>query len=143
MLSGCGLGKKEVVENNKNLKIILEKTKPITKELNQNLKIKLNKLTKGEVFFANNTNNAGNINFNTNFDITINYKFKTISEDEFLDYLEDIFKYDKEELLKDNKKRRYLEDFMAISSMKAYTGYLTKLHRYKDFSYLTEQLTLF
>ena len=62
MLSGCGLGKKEVVENNKNSKIIFEKSKPITKELNPNLKIKLTKLTKGEVFLGNNTNNVGENN---------------------------------------------------------------------------------
>ena len=83
MLSGCGLGKKEVVENNKNSKIIFEKSKPITKELNPNLKIKLTKLIKGEVFLGNNTNNTGNINFETNFSKTSNYKFSTIKEFDF------------------------------------------------------------
>ena len=83
ILSGCGLGKKEVVENNKNSKIIFEKSKPITKELNPNLKIKLTKLTKGEVFLGNNTNNTGNINFETNFSKTSNYKFSTIDEFDF------------------------------------------------------------
>ena len=83
MLSGCGLGKKEVVENNKNSKIIFEKSKPITKELNPNLKIKLTKLIKGEVFLGNNTNNTGNINFETNFSKTSNYKFASIKEFEY------------------------------------------------------------
>ena len=83
MLSGCGLGKKEVVENNKNSKIIFEKSKPITKELNPNLKIKLTKLIKGEVFLGNNTNNTGNINFETNFSKTSNYKFALIKEFDF------------------------------------------------------------
>ena len=83
ILSGCGLGKKEVVENNKNSKIIFEKSKPIKKELNPNLKIKLTKLTKGEVFLGNNTNNTGNINFETNFSKTSNYKFATIKEFDF------------------------------------------------------------
>ena len=83
MLSGCGLGKKEVVENNKNSKIIFEKSKPITKELNPNLKIKLTKLIKGEVFLGNNTNNTGNINFETNFSKTSNYKFASIKEFDF------------------------------------------------------------
>ena len=83
MLSGCGLGKKEAVENNKNSKIIFEKSKPITKELNPNLKIKLTKLIKGEVFLGNNTNNTGNINFETNFSKTSNYKFATIKEFDF------------------------------------------------------------
>ena len=83
MLSGCGLGKKEVVENNKNSKIIFEKSKPISKELNPNLKIKLTKLIKGEVFLGNNTNNTGNINFETNFSKTSNYKFASIKEFDF------------------------------------------------------------
>ena len=83
MLSGCGLGKKEVVENNKNSKIIFEKSKPITKELNPKLKIKLTKLIKGEVFLGNNTNNTGNINFETNFSKTSNYKFASIKEFDF------------------------------------------------------------
>ena len=83
ILTGCGLGKKEVVENNKNSKIIFEKSKPITKELNPNLKIKLTKLTKGEVFLGNNTNNTGNINFETNFSKTSNYKFASIKEFDF------------------------------------------------------------
>ncbi len=83
MLSGCGLGKKEDVENNKNSKVIFEKSKPIKKELNPNLKIKLTKLTKGEVFLGNNTNNIGNINFKTNFSKTSNYKFSAIDEFDF------------------------------------------------------------
>ena len=83
ILSSCGLGKQEVLDNNKISKIIFEKSKPINKELNPNLKLKLTNLTKGEVFFGNNTNNTGNINFSTNFDKTINYKFKTIKEFDF------------------------------------------------------------
>ena len=75
---GLGLiGEKriKVISNNKNSKIIFEKSKPISKELNPNLKIKLTKLIKGEVFLGNNTNNTGNINFETNFSKTSNYKF--------------------------------------------------------------------
>ena len=75
--------------------------------------------------------------------IDYNYRFRTISEDEFLDYLQEIFKYDKEELLINHKKRRYLEDFMAISAMKTYTGFLTEINKTRDFSYLSNQLTLF
>ena len=83
ILSSCGLGSKEVIESNKKSKIIFEKSKPIKKEFNKNLKLNLSKLTNSEVFFKNNTNNAGNINFSTNFDKTINYKFKTIKEFDF------------------------------------------------------------
>ena len=83
ILSSCGLGSKEVIESNKKSKIIFEKSKPIKKEFNKNLKLNLSELTNSEVFFKNNTNNAGNINFSTNFDKTINYKFKTIKEFDF------------------------------------------------------------
>ena len=64
--SSCGIGNKEI-EKSDNLKTIFEKTKPIKKELNPGLKVKLNKLKKGEVFIGNNTNNLGNVNFQTNF----------------------------------------------------------------------------
>ena len=82
-LSSCGLGDKKIEEQDKNSKIIFEKSKPIIKELNSDLKIKLNKLTKGEVFLANNTNNIGNINFETDFKKTSSYKFSSIKEFNF------------------------------------------------------------
>ena len=71
------------------------------------------------------------------------YKFNQISEDEFLDYLEDIYKYDKEELLKNHYKRRYLEDLWAVSAMKTYTGFLGEINKIKNFSHLTNQLSIF
>ena len=83
ILSSCGIGNKEVEDQNENSKIIFEKSKPIEKELNSNLKIKLNKLTKGETFLGNNTNSAGNINFETNFNKTLSYKFSAIKEFNF------------------------------------------------------------
>jgi len=83
ILSSCGLSKKEIEDQNKNLKIIFEKSKPIKKELNSNLKIKLTKLTKGEAFLGNNTNSVGNINFETNFNKTSSYKFSAIKEFNF------------------------------------------------------------
>ena len=55
----------------------------LKKELNPNLKIKLTKLTKGEIFLGNNINNIGNINFETNFSKTSNYKFASIKEFDF------------------------------------------------------------
>ena len=83
ILSSCGIDNKEIEDQNENSKIIFEKSKPIKKELNSNLKIKLNKLTKGEVFLGNNTNNVGNINFETNFNKTSSYKFSAIKEFNF------------------------------------------------------------
>ena len=43
------------------------KNKPITEEFNVGLKVQLKKFTRGEVFLANNTNNTGNIDFDTDF----------------------------------------------------------------------------
>jgi len=83
IISSCGLGKKEIDDENKKTKIIFEKSKPIKKELNPNLKIKLTQLTKGEAFLGNNTNNVGNINFGTNFKKTSSYKFSSIKEFSF------------------------------------------------------------
>ena len=83
ILSSCGIDNKEIEDQNKNSKVIFEKSKPIKKELNSNLKIKLNKLTKGEVFLGNNTNSVGNINFETNFNKTTSYKFSAIKEFNF------------------------------------------------------------
>ena len=83
ILSGCGFDNKEIEDQNKNSKIIFEKTKPITKELNPDLKIKLTKITRGEVFLMNNTNNTGNINFETDFKKTSSYKFSPIKEFNF------------------------------------------------------------
>ena len=84
IISSCGLVKKdEIVEVNTNSKIIFEKSKPIQKELNPNLKINLTKFIKGEPFLRNDSNNIGNIDFETNFNKTLSYKFSSIEEFEF------------------------------------------------------------
>ena len=83
LLPNCGTSKKESVDSNKKSKIIFGKSKPIVNELNPNLILKLSKLTKGEVFLGNNTNNVGNINFETNFSKTSTYKFSVIKEFDF------------------------------------------------------------
>ena len=71
-LSNCGLGKKDVVENNPNAKVLFEKSKPIEQELNTNLNIKISTITKGEPFLSSTTNNNGNLNIelkpNKNFE---------------------------------------------------------------------------
>ncbi len=83
ILSSCGIGDKEVKDKYEDSKIIFEKSKPIKKEFNSNIKIKISKLTKGEVFLGNNTNRLGNINFETNFKKTSHYKFSSIEEFNF------------------------------------------------------------
>ena len=83
MISSCGIGNKDIEKKSENLKTIFEKTKPIKEELNPSLKVKLNKLKKGEVFIGNNTNNLGNVNFQTNFKKVSSYKFSSIEEFNF------------------------------------------------------------
>ncbi len=83
MISSCGIGNKDIEKKSENLKTIFEKKKPIKEELNPSLKVKLNKLKKGEVFIGNNTNNLGNVNFQTNFKKVSSYKFSSIEEFNF------------------------------------------------------------
>ena len=66
-MSNCSLVKKDITDENKTEKNIFEKIKPIQKELNPTLGIQLTKFTKGEPYLNNNSNNSGNINFETNF----------------------------------------------------------------------------
>ena len=80
LLSNCGFVKKDVVEQNNEGKDIFEKIEPIQKELNPKLNIQLSKLTKEKPFLNNNSNNSGNINFETNFQKTSSYKFKVIKK---------------------------------------------------------------
>ena len=78
-LTNCNSAKKDKVQN-ENLIDIFPKKDPINKEFNQQLKIKqLNKF-KSKPFFKNNSNNNGNINFDTNFKNIFNYKIKKIKK---------------------------------------------------------------
>ena len=83
VLSNCSIGKKDIVEEDNKAIDIFKKDDPIKKELNTNLIIHLKKLTKGEPFLRNDTNNIGNINFETNFKKIVSYKFSTIDQYEF------------------------------------------------------------
>ena len=80
MLSNCSFVKKDAVEQNNEGKEIFEKIEPIQKELNPKLNVQLSKLTKENPFLNNNSNNSGNINFETNFQKTSSYKFKVIKK---------------------------------------------------------------
>ena len=83
LLLNCSSSKKEASNNDTNIKSIFQTIKPIEKELNPNLNIKLQKLTKGKPFLRNNSNNSGNINFDNNFDNLSSFKFKKIDQFEF------------------------------------------------------------
>ncbi len=84
LLTNCSLGEKEdFIEKDKKSEILFKKNYPIVKELNPNLKILLKKITKRKPFLHNNTNNSGNINFETDFQKIYSYKFSTIDNFEF------------------------------------------------------------
>ncbi len=111
-MSNCSLVKKDITDENKTEKNIFEKIKPIQKELNPTLGIQLTKFTKGEPYLNNNSNNSGNINFETNFQKKKSlYKFSSIDQFEFnqpeLIFTEDnniIFFDGKGSIFKINKK---------------------------------------
>ena len=78
-LTSCSSLKKE---NSKNVKLIdiFKESEPIKKEFNSNLLIKKNFIYKNKPFINNNTNNNGNINFDTNFEKISNFKFTKIKK---------------------------------------------------------------
>ena len=78
-LTSCSSLKKE---NSKNVKLIdiFKESEPIKKEFNANLLIKKNNIFKNKPFVNNNTNNNGNINFDTNFEKISNFKFTKIKK---------------------------------------------------------------
>ena len=82
LISNCSFSKGDKVEN-ENLIDIFKKIEPIKKEFNQNLNIQLKKIYSKEPFINNNSNNSGNINFETNFDKISFYKFKKIEKVKF------------------------------------------------------------
>ena len=64
-------------------KVLFEKPKPIEQELNPTLNIKISKITKGEPFLSNKSNNSGNLNFFTKFENAFSYKFSSIERFNF------------------------------------------------------------
>ena len=93
-LTNCNLVKKDVVENKNEEIDIFQKIQPIKEELNPGLIINLSKFTYENVFLNNNSNNSGNINFETNFKKKNTYKFKKIKK----------YKYNQPELIFTNDK---------------------------------------
>ena len=81
-LSNCGF-KDNKVEENPNAITLFEKSKPIEQELNPTLNIKISTITKGEPFLSSNSNNSGNLDFNSNFENAFSYKFSTIDQFKF------------------------------------------------------------
>lgn len=67
------------------------------------------------------------------------FKFKTKSEDEFMQMLKEIGIKDNFE----NKDKWLVQDFFAANSIKMYAEHLHELNKYRKFEYLTQQTKLF
>ncbi len=78
-ISNCSFSKNEKNEN-ENLIDIFKKNEPIEKVFNQQLKIKKLNTFKKKPFLKNNSNNNGNINFDSNFENISNYKISKIKK---------------------------------------------------------------
>ena len=77
--------KSEILENQKeNLEEIFQSEEILEKEFNPNLKIKITSSYKQKPFINNLTNNAGYINFESNFRKISKFKFKKIKNFEFI-----------------------------------------------------------
>ncbi len=83
-ITNCSLSKKNFKTDEKITEEIFEKIKPINKEFNENVSLKLENLTTKEPFLNNLTNNIGHIDLNNNFKKFKSFKFKTISEFQYI-----------------------------------------------------------
>ena len=90
-LASCSLSKKDFKKEDKSIEIF-KKIQPIKKEFNQNLKIKKFQNFKINPFIKNNSNNNGNIDFDTNFEKISNYKIRKDSKMSDGDYIKKVLK---------------------------------------------------
>tara|TARA_B100000579_G_scaffold114196_1_gene91422 strand:+ start:1193 stop:2470 length:1278 start_codon:yes stop_codon:yes gene_type:complete len=96
-LSSCSSLKKEVIEEKNEEINLFKEIEPIKKELNPGLTVNISRLKTDKVFLNNNSNNTGNINFETNFDKKYYYKFKKIEK--FNNYQPELIFTDKKNIV--------------------------------------------
>ena len=96
-LSSCSSLKKEVIEEKNEEINLFQEIEPIKKELNPGLIVNISRLKTDKVFLNNNSNNTGNINFETNFDKKYYYKFKKIEK--FKNYQPELIFTDKKNIV--------------------------------------------
>jgi len=95
-ISNCSVNKNESIEYENQIEIF-KKIEPIQKEFNQNLKIKKFQDFKINPFIKNNSNNNGNINFDTNFEKISNYKISKLKK--FISNQPELFFTDNENII--------------------------------------------
>ncbi len=96
-LSSCSSLKKEATEEKNEEINLFQEIEPIKKELNPGLTVNISRLKTDKVFLNNNSNNTGNINFETNFDKKYYYKFKKIEK--FKNYQPELIFTDKKNIV--------------------------------------------
>tara|TARA_B100000945_G_scaffold102198_1_gene80663 strand:+ start:1324 stop:2601 length:1278 start_codon:yes stop_codon:yes gene_type:complete len=96
-LSSCSSLKKEAIEEKNEEINLFQEIEPIKKELNPGLIVNISRLKTDKVFLNNNSNNTGNINFETNFDKKYYYKFKKIEK--FKNYQPELIFTDKKNIV--------------------------------------------
>ena len=95
-ISNCSVNKNDNIEYENQIEIF-KKIEPIQKEFNQNLKIKKFQDFKINPFIKNNSNNNGNINFDTNFKKISNYKIRKLKK--FISNQPELFFTDNENII--------------------------------------------
>ncbi len=95
-ISNCSVNKNESIEYENQIEIF-KKIEPIQKEFNQNLKIKKFQDFKINPFIKNNSNNNGNIDFDTNFEKISNYKISKLKK--FISNQPELFFTDNENII--------------------------------------------
>ena len=95
-ISNCSVNKNDNIEYENQIEIF-KKIEPIQKEFNQNLKIKKFQDFKTNPFIKNNSNNNGNINFDTNFEKISNYKIRKLKK--FISNQPELFFTDNENII--------------------------------------------
>ena len=95
-ISNCSVNKNESIEYENQIEIF-KKIEPIQKEFNQNLKIKKFQNFKINPFIKNNSNNNGNIDFDTNFEKISNYKISKLKK--FISNQPELFFTDNENII--------------------------------------------
>ena len=96
-LSSCSSLKREAIEEKNEEINLFQEIEPIKKELNPGLTVNISRLKTDKVFLNNNSNNTGNINFETNFDKKYYYKFKKIEK--FNNYQPELIFTDKKNIV--------------------------------------------
>ena len=95
-ISNCSVNKNDNIEYENQIEIF-KKIEPIQKEFNQNLKIKKFQDFKINPFIKNNSNNNGNIDFDTNFEKISNYKISKLKK--FISNQPELFFTDNENII--------------------------------------------